>query len=231
MLTRWIGDAAKRPLAGQPAWQSSVLDQALTADHLRQHPQVAVPAALLSTAETEARLAQANTRSDWTVEATYQQRGPAYSNMVSIGVSIPLQWDQKSRQNRELASRLALADEARANYEDTLRAHEAELRGLINDWQTGKERVARYNTQMIPVAGQRSAAALTTYRTGRGELSSVLTARREEIDTRLQALVLELETARLWAQLNSLAPQPVAESRRVSSQTDANTNTKTKGQP
>jgi len=231
MLTRWIGDAAKRPLAGQAAWQSSVLQQALTADHLRQHPQLAVPAALLNTAETEARLAQANTRSDWTVEATYQQRGPAYSNMVSIGVSIPLQWDQKSRQNRELASRLALADEARANYEDTLRAHEAELRGLINDWQTGKERIARYNTQMIPVAGQRSAAALTTYRTGRGELSSVLTARREEIDTRLQALVLELETARLWAQLNSLAPQPVAESRRVSSQTDANTKTKTKGQP
>lgn len=227
MLTRWIGDAAKRPLTGVPAWQSSALDKDLSADHLRQHPQVAVPAALLSTAETEARLAQANKRSDWTVEAAFQQRGSAYSNMVSIGVSIPLQWDQNKRQDRELAAKLALADEARANYEDALRAHEAEFRGLINDWQIGKERVARYTGQMIPVAGQRAAAALTSYRTGQSDLSSVLTARREEINARLQALSLELETARLWAQLNYLAPQPEALRPGVSTLPP----TSTKGQP
>lgn len=227
MLTRWIGDAATRPLTGVPAWQSSAVDKDLSADHLRQHPQVAVPAALLSTAETEARLAQANKRSDWTVEAAFQQRGSAYSNMVSIGVSIPLQWDQNKRQDRELAARLALADEARANYEDALRAHEAELRGLINDWQIGKERVARYTGQMIPVAGQRAAAALTGYRTGQSDLSSVLTARREEINARLQALSLELETARLWAQLNYLAPQPEAMRPGVSTLPP----TSTKGQP
>lgn len=227
MLTRWIGDAAKRPLTGAPAWQSSALDKDLSADHLKQHPQVAVPASLLSTAETEARLAQANKRSDWTVEAAYQQRGSAYSNMVSIGVSIPLQWDQNKRQDRELAAKLALADEARANYEDALRAHEAELRGLINDWQIGKERVARYTGQMIPVAGQRAAAALTSYRTGQSDLSSVLSARREEINARLQALSLELETARLWAQLNYLAPQPGA----ISPGGASLNPTSTKGQP
>jgi hypothetical protein len=36
-------------------------------------------------------------------------------------------------------------------------------------------------------------------------LSDVLVARRNEIDIRLQALQLEAETARLWAQLNYLA--------------------------
>jgi len=39
-------------------------------------------------AATEAKLAAANRKSDWTVEIAYQQRGPAYSNMVSVGVSI-----------------------------------------------------------------------------------------------------------------------------------------------
>jgi hypothetical protein len=34
----------------------------------------------------------------------------------------------------------------------------------------------------------------------------VLQARRGEIDARLQALQLEAETARLWAQLNFLVP-------------------------
>ena len=205
MLARWIGPDAKRPLAGQPAWQNSKLDTTLSttffAEQL-QHPQLALLATQLSAAETDARLAQANTKSDWTVEAAYQQRGAAYSNMLSIGVSIPLQWDQKNRQNRELAAKLALVDEARANYDDKLQAHEAELRGLHNDWQSSKERVARYTDQMIPVAGQRSAAALTTYRIGKGDLASVLAARREEISARIQGLALELETARLWAQLN-----------------------------
>ena len=126
--------------------------------------------------------------------------------MVSIGLSVPLQWNRTNRQNREIAARLAAVEEARANDEDTQRAYEAEVRSLLNDWQTGKERVLRYNSQMIPVAGQRLAAALTAYRIGKSDLASVLAARREEINIRIQALGLELETARFWAQLNYLKP-------------------------
>ena len=206
MLARWVGTDATRPLAGQPAWQTSAIGDTLSVEHLKRHPQLAVMAAQMEAAETDARLAQANTKSDWTLEAAYQQRGPSFSNMVSVGVSIPLQLDQKNRQNREVGAKLALVEEARANYEDMLRAHEAEVRGLINDWQNGKERVARYTTQLLPIARQRTEAALTAYRVGKSDLASALTARRDEIDTRTQALTLELETARLWAQLNYLAP-------------------------
>ena len=206
MLTRWIGTDATRPLAGQPDWQTSVIGDFQSVEHFKRHPQLSVLAAQLQAAETDARLAQANTQSDWTVEAAYQQRGPAFSNMISVGVSIPLQLDQKNRQNREVVAKMALVDEAKANYEEALRAHEAEVRGLINDWQNGKERVARYNKQLLPLAAQRTEAALTSYRVGKSDLASALAARRDEIDTRIQALTLELETARLWAQLNYLAP-------------------------
>jgi len=210
MLVRWIGPDALRPLSSAPIWTSlrgiSSPELIISADQLHQHPKLAASTALVDAAETDARLAQANTKSDWTVEAAYQQRGPSFSNMVSIGLSVPLQWDRNNRQNREIAARLAAVQEARANDEDTQRAYEAEVRSLLNDWQTGKERVLRYNSQMIPVAGQRLAAALTAYRIGKGDLASVLTARREEINTRIQALGLELETARFWAQLNYLKP-------------------------
>ena len=43
-----------------------------------------------------------------------------------------------------------------------------------------------------------------SYRTGKGDLMSLLSTRRDEIDARMQLLSLELETARLWAQLNHL---------------------------
>ena len=80
------------------------------------------------------------------------------------------------------------------------------MRGLINDWQNGKERVARYTTQLLLIAAQRTEAAQTAYRVGKSDLTSALSARRDEIDIRIQALTLELETARLWAQLNYLVP-------------------------
>ncbi|MDI1340178.1 TolC family protein [Polaromonas sp.] len=208
MLARWVGTTdADRPLSGSPSWQTTSLQIGVSSEHIKQHPDLRAISAEIDTVETDARLAQANKQADWSVEASYAQRGPTYSNMISIGVSIPLQWDQKNRQNRELAAKLALVDEARARYEDMLRNHEAEVRSWLNDWQTGKDRVARYRNELIPTARQRTEAALTSYRTGKSDLAGALAARRDELDTHMQALTLEMETARSWAQLNFLVPE------------------------
>lgn len=208
MLARWVGTTdADRPLSGSPPWQTTSLQIGVSSERIKQHPDLLAISAEIDTVETDARLAQANKQADWSVEASYAQRGPTYSNMISIGVSIPLQWDQKNRQNRELAAKLALVDEARARYEDMLRNHEAEVRGWLNDWQTGKDRVARYRNELIPTARQRTEAALTSYRTGKSDLAGALAARRDELDTHMQTLTLEMETARSWAQLNFLLPE------------------------
>ncbi|MDP3857727.1 MAG: TolC family protein [Stagnimonas sp.] len=207
-LARWIGDDAKRPVSGPPpAWQTSRLDAAPVEEHIQYHPDLIMLRAQIEAAQTEARLAEANKKADWSVEAMYSQRGSAYSNMVSIGVSVPLQWDQKNRQDREVSARLAMVEEARAKYEEMLRQRDAELRNLLNDWRTGKSRVARYREELVPLAKQRSDASLTAYRTGKGDLAATLLARREEVDARMQALTVEMEAVRAWAQLNFLVPE------------------------
>lgn len=206
MLTRWVGADAQRPTAQAPDWQTSGLDDDKLDEHIPFHPGLIMLKAQGDAAQTEARLAEASRKADWSVEVMYSQRGSAYSNMLSVGVSIPLQWDRANRQDRELAAKLAMVDEARAKYEELLRSHEAEVRGLLNDWKTGKTRVARYRDELIPLAQQRSEAALTGYRTGKGDLAATLAARRDEIDARMQALAVEMETARAWAQLNFIAP-------------------------
>jgi len=207
MLARWVGPAAERPVAGVPPWQSSRLDDGRLDEHIQFHPDLVMLRAQVEAAQTEARLAQANKKADWSVEAVYSQRGAAYSNMISFGVSVPLQWDQNNRQDRELAAKLALVDEARAKYEEMLRNHDAEIRSLLNDWKNGKTRVARYRDELIPLARQRSEASLTGYRTGKADLAATLLARRDEVDARMQALTVEMETARAWAQLNFLIPE------------------------
>jgi outer membrane protein TolC len=206
MLARWAGDVTDLRLAGKPATDAIRLDPAALDSQLAHHPDIAVLNMQVDVAETEAKLAKANEKSDWTVEASYQQRGPAYSNMVSIGVSIPLQWDRENRQNRELSSKLALVEQARAERDDMLRAHIAETRNLLNDWQNDRERYARYERELIPLSNQRTLATIAAYRGGKASLVEVLAARRNNIDVRIQALQLATDTDRLWAQLNFLFP-------------------------
>jgi outer membrane protein TolC len=205
MLARWTGGQAG--VAGAPDIDSVRLDPSSLERDLAHHPQIAVLNRQEDIAQAEVNLAQANRRPDWSVELAFQQRGSAYSNMVSIGISVPLQWDRKNRQDRELGAKLALVEQAKAEREEKLRDHVAETRSLIVEWQSGKERISRYKREVLPLAGERSQATLAAYRGGKTTLAEVLAARRNEAETRMQALQLELDTARLWAQLNFLVPE------------------------
>lgn len=210
MLARWVGTASEAPLAGKPVTDAIRLDSRSLDAQLAHHPQIATLTKQVELAATEAKLAQANTKADWSLEAAYQQRGSAYSNMISIGVSIPLQWDQRNRQDREVAAKLAIADQAEALREEALRAHISEVRAQILDWENGRERSARYERELVPLAGERTRAVLSAYRGGKAGLPDVLAARRNEIEVRVQALQLEMETARLWAQINFTFPDDAA---------------------
>jgi outer membrane protein TolC len=204
-LERWIGDRADGPLAPPPAVDALATAARALEDDVVHHAEMAVLTREEDLAAAEVRVAEALRKPDWSVQLMYSQRGPAYSNMISINVSVPLQLDRQSRQDRELAAKLALLDQVRAEREDRLRSHTAEVRAMLAEWESDRERMARYERELLPLASERTLATLAAYRGGRTGLSDVLVARRNEIDIRLQALQLEAETARLWAQLNYLA--------------------------
>lgn len=207
MLARWVGADAQRLPVGPVPWRTTELARGVTPAHLESHPAVAIAAATVQAAQLDVFLARANLRADWTLEASYQQRGSAYSNMVSIGVSVPLQLDRANRQDQEVAARLAQVDEALAKYEDLLRGEEAEVNVMVNDWRNGTRRVDRFADSLVPIARQRTEAALAAYRGGKGDLASVLAARREQLELQMQAITAELDTARAWARVNFLSAE------------------------
>jgi outer membrane protein TolC len=206
MLARWIGDAADEPLAGAPNLQATHIDPRSLDSMIAHHPQIEVLLRQEQVARAEAEIAQTNKRSDWSAELMYSQRGPAYSNMISINFSIPWQIDRANRQDRELAAKLAQIDQLQAQREEATRAHIAEVRSWLAQWRSGLERVARYESALLPLAAERTRAALAAYRGASGPLSAVLEARRMEIDTQLERIRLEMEAAALWAQLEYLMP-------------------------
>ena len=206
VLARWIGEAAQLPLAGKPVLDAMPLELKTLESQLGDHPEIAVLRKQEDIAATEAALARADKKPDWSIEVAFQQRGHAYSNMLSVGVSVPLQWDQRNRQDREVSARLAQLEQAKAESEDALRAHVAEVGAMLNEWQGNRERQARLEQDLLPLARSRTASAVAQYRGGKMSLADVLAARRRELDARLQVLQLEADTARLWAQLRFLVP-------------------------
>ena len=206
-LARWVGDAARQPLADKPVTDAVPLHAANLEARFAHHPEIAVMLSKQGVAQAEADLAAANKKADWSVGITYAQRGPAYSDYVFLSLSVPLQWDQANRQDREVAAKLAVVEQMRAEREEATRDHVAETLGALQEWQNDRHRLERYDSTLIPLAGQRTQAAIAAYRGGAGGgLAAVLDARRAEIDTRIDRLKLEMESARLWAQLTYLIP-------------------------
>ncbi len=205
-LARWVGAPADQALGPLPDLSTVHLDAVGLEARLEHHPQISLMARQEAIARAEADIAQSNKRSDWSVELMVSQRGSAYSNMVSLNVSVPLQWDQKNRQDREVSARLSMAEQIRAQREEATREHVAETRNWLHQWQSNGDRMTQYDASLMPLANERTRAAIAAYRGGGGMLAAVLEARRMEIDTRLERLRLEMESAALWAQLEYLIP-------------------------
>ncbi|WP_367395261.1 TolC family protein [Cupriavidus sp. Agwp_2] len=210
MLRRWLGEAAERPLAERPGLEAPAWLNTLDADGVAQLPDVAAAEAQVGVAEAESRVARENKIPDVSVELMYSQRGPAYSNMVSVNVSLPLPWDQKHRQDRELAAKLAQTDAARAQAEVVRRGLIGELRGKQAELALSRSRLERYRNTTVPLAKAQTEAALTAYRAGAGTLTAVADASRKALNISLERLKLEAATARLWADLTFLMPLPTA---------------------
>ena len=205
-LARWVGDGAALALGEPPVMSEPKLDPSTLGSQLMQHPQIALMRSQEAVARADAEIALAGRSADWSAELMYSKRGPNYDDMVSINFSIPLQFDQKNRQDRELAARLAGVEQVQAEREEVLRERLAETQGWLQAWQGNRDRLAHYDATLQPLAAERSKAALAAYRGGSGPLDAVLEARRAEIEVRMDRLRLELETAVLWAQLNFLLP-------------------------
>lgn len=208
-LERWVGADAARPVDAADR-RHLRLDPRRLAQSVEVYPEIALLAAREETARAEAEIARQERSADWSVSLMYSQRGSAYSDMVSVGVSIPLQWDRGNRQDRVLSARLSQAEQLRAEREEAAREASARVRVEIANWRANLERLAQFDTALVPLAQERADAALAAYRGGKATLKSVLEAREAQVRTELDRLDIEVATARLWAGLAFLLPDETA---------------------
>ncbi|QTD93278.1 TolC family protein [Burkholderia anthina] len=199
-LSRWTAVPVEDVAGSPPATESFV--SSLPPDELRlSQPALITAADDIAVAEADTAVANSERSPNWTWEVAYQQRGGAYSNMVSVGVTIPLPLNRKNRQNRDVAEKAALATKARLMYEDTLRQVQADIRMQSATLASGRARIANLGDALLPAAAQRVQLADAAYRAGTGSLADTFAARRAQLDAQLQVLDLRREVSLTWARL------------------------------
>jgi outer membrane protein TolC len=199
-LSRWTAAPVSDVTGEPPAPQSYV--SSLPPEELREVQPVLVAASRdIAVADADTAVANSNRSPNWTWEVAYQQRGGAYSNMVSVGVSIPLPINRKNRQDRDASEKAELATRARLMYEDAQRQVEADIRTQSATLASGRERITSLSNSLLPAAGQRVQLAAAAYRAGTGSLADTFAARRAQLEAELQVLDLQRDVSQTWAQL------------------------------
>ena len=206
LLSRWLGAESARPLAALPSRLLPAQHREV-ATHAENHPHLQTLERQIDIARNDAALARAANKPDWGLEVAYAQRGPQFSNMLSVQISIDLPLFQANRQDRSVAAKMAQVEQARALREDALRQHLAEASATRADWEATSARLQRFDDSLLPLARERAQLALAAYRGGQAPLAAALEARRVEIELRLQQLQLAAEQGRAYAQLLYFLPQ------------------------
>ena len=213
-LERWIGASATAPLLGDPPYDALAFDVSALPGTLEQLPVLRTLAFETDVAAADVRIAQAEREPDWSFEVAYQQRGPDYSNMISIGISVPLPWNRAQRQDREVAARLARVDDGRARA-DAMRRYSAQLRTWFVEWESGRERILYHHHLVAPRAGSGTRVESAAPRGGGRTVPEVRAARRPVGDVPRSDITRAGDTARVCApEVSREGPLPAISGRR-----------------
>ncbi|MBF6638141.1 TolC family protein [Rouxiella silvae] len=199
-LSRWTGVDADGVQGSLPPLQSSVASLSLQQLTVRQ-PELIAASADISLADANTAVANSDRSPNWTWEVDYQNRSAPKTNMISVGVSIPLPVYSSNKQDRAVEANAALGTRARELFLDKQRQIQANIADLSSQLTLGQQRIALLQHGLLPLETQKVQLAEADYRAGNGALSKVFAARREKIEATLSLLALQQEVALSWAQL------------------------------
>ena len=199
-LKRWIGPAASdTPTGNLPAWP---VNTSLYAHNLHNHPELAAFAPMTREAQAKVREAESEKKSDWSWELDYQHRDRQFGDMLSVQLSWDLPLFPGTRQNPKIAARQAQVSQLEDEREALSREHTEQLENQLADYQRLDRSVLRVEQNLLPLAREKLDLSMASYRAGSGDLSAVVAARRELIETRLKQIDVQEQRALTAARLH-----------------------------
>lgn len=192
-----------RPVAG------GELDAKSLFAEMRQHPAVLANERRIDSVATGVDLARQKYRPGWSLSAQYGYRaddrsGNARDDLVSLGVTLDLPLFRANRQDKEVSAALARESAARADRDLLVRQLVAELTSARAELLRLNERRTLYSERLLPQMSQQAAASLSAYNNADGDFAEAVRARIAELDTKIDALALDIARQQTLARINYL---------------------------
>ncbi|MBN8888470.1 MAG: TolC family protein [Rudaea sp.] len=198
---RWLPEARDRTLGEAPNFDDLGRNPDTLLAHIGEHRELLAFDAAEHAASSEVALARAEKKPDWSLEFDYAQRGPRYSNMISLELRVPLPLFASRRQDPLIASKQAALMQVQAERADAVRMHSAELTKTLAAWRSAVSRAQRYEKELLPLGDARADAALAAYRGGRGDAQAALSALDSAVEQRVAYTELLNTLGQTWATL------------------------------
>jgi outer membrane protein TolC len=209
-LARWMGaEALSDPIAAAPSFEQLPAAPEMLRANLHKHGPLLAFDSHIAMARAEVERAKADKRPDWSAQVSYGKRAGDLSDMLTVEFRVGLPWFSGARQDPLIRAKRAELTQVELERAAELRMHEEELSAALAGWSSARERLDLYRQQRVPLAHERTQAALASYQAGGGSLTDLMASVVAEIELQRGQTEVLRELGRQWVFLRYLDPQAV----------------------
>ncbi|WP_193161758.1 TolC family protein [Microbulbifer hainanensis] len=217
-LSEWVDDAVSRGIGGTLPHLEPVVPMADSRSpsdwyqQLRLHPAVLALEEKIDAVATGIDLAKQKYKPEWALKASYGYRGEDpmgqdRTDLLTLGVSFDLPLFTAKRQDRQLSAAVARTAATETERSLLLRQLLAQLQKARLQLIRLDQRRALYRGELLPQMREQAEASLAAYNNDEGDFAEAVRARIAELNTKIDALDIEVERLKTIAQLNYLLTQ------------------------
>ncbi len=206
-LTQLTGEDVSAVSGELPRYQRLPADEKTLEQGIAQHPDIIAAASMANSAKARSAQSAVAAIPDVEVEVWYGRRAEGYEDMAGVMFTVDLPLFQSHRQDKDHAADVSRTMQANDQLALAERDHAAQLHSLIAEYNAAQTLWMRQRGEVLPLVRQRATLLAAQYRSGQSDLSALLEARRNVLDSELAANQAEKAMAQKWAAIRWLIPQ------------------------
>ncbi|MGH1484733.1 MAG: TolC family protein [Cellvibrionaceae bacterium] len=184
----------------------------IAAQHFLQHPKILQLDQTIATNTTAMQLAKQQYKPQWGVNTSYAFRdddaaGNDRADFFSVGVTLDLPLFTANRQDKQVDATIAETEASKTEKWQLLRSFVAKTNQAKAKLQRLEQRQQLYQTRLLKEIHEQVEASLTAYTNDNTDFNQVVRARITELNSRIDALSIDIDRLQAIAQLNYLFTQ------------------------
>jgi outer membrane protein TolC len=210
-LSRWVGEAASNRQLPEGLPEIKLPESVADKGGIASHPLIQAQDAEINAGLESVELNRQSYKPGVALDVTYGDRsgenpdGSDRANFLSAMVMFDLPFFTDKRQDRKLASSQQNLEAVRQERQTEIRKLSSQLQQASSSLRILERQIKLYRERLIPQSQSHSELSLKSYENNRVEFNSVVLARVAELDTRIKAIRLEVDRAKMIVALNYLA--------------------------